>query len=663
MSILLPKSGNSNSKPQYTGLQVQTSTNSLAVPILMGTNTLAPNIIWYDNFTTITTKESQGGKGGSVETTSYSYTADVILGVCEGVVSSIPRTWADRTETTLSEEGLTLFSGENPQDPWPYLVTNYPDSALSYNGLCYVAANDYGLTDAASIRNHNFETVGRLAGSLTGIVNSDDADVALCIEELLTNPQFGAYFPEAYISERHLLGEDGDGSYQTYCKAMGFGISPALVSQETGADIIQRWLDFTNSTVVWSDKVLKFIPYAEESVTGNGITWNASTAPLYDLTDEDFVASDDDPIKINRIDVSNTDNILRLEIKDRDNQYSVLPVEIRDESAIQLYGNRVGNTLTANEICEVDIASLSGQLMLQRKLYIRNEYTFMLSWEYCLLEPQDVVTLTDVKLGLDRYPVRIVDLEEDESGNLSFTAEDLVEGLGAPTAFPKQQVSNNPINQGTPAPDVNTPLILEAPLDLTDQVPEIWVAASGSGENWGGAQVWVSTDQTSYSQLGTINQPATQGELSAALPDYNLANPDTVNTASVDLTESRGTMLSVSAADAEAGVTRAVVNDEIFSYETAILTATSEYDLTNLYRGQSTTETAAHASGDAYTRLDSAVERIPLPEAYIGNMLYVKFVSFNQFGQGLQDISTVTEYSFTPTGQDIVYDGGDANGN
>src|SRR3546814_6969182 len=62
--------------------------------------------------------------------------------------------------------------------------------------------------------------------------------------------------------------------------------------------------------------------------------------------------------------------------------------------------------------------------------------------------------------------------------------------------------------------------------------PEIWVAAAGSGENWGGAQIWVSTDDVTYQQLGTITEPATQGVLTADLPTYAGTNPDMTNTCS-----------------------------------------------------------------------------------------------------------------------------------
>src|SRR3546814_17372898 len=114
MSIFMPKSRNTT-KPQYTGLQVQTSSNSRPIAILMGTNAGAPNLIWYDNFKTITKKEKQGGKGGSVTTTSYSYTADVILALCHGPVTNIPFSWIDKEEKT-SISPMELFNGYDPQE-------------------------------------------------------------------------------------------------------------------------------------------------------------------------------------------------------------------------------------------------------------------------------------------------------------------------------------------------------------------------------------------------------------------------------------------------------------------------------------------------------------------------------------------------------------------
>ena len=74
------------------------------------------------------------------------------------------------------------------------------------------------------------------------------------------------------------------------------------------------------------------------------------------------------------------------------------------------------------------------QTILQRELYVRTKFAFKLSWEYCLLDPMDIVTITDANLGLSNYPVRILAIEEDDKGLLAITAEELVFGVSTPGA-------------------------------------------------------------------------------------------------------------------------------------------------------------------------------------------------------------------------------------
>ena len=110
-----------------------------------------------------------------------------------------------------------------------------------------------------------------------------------------------------------------------------------------------------------------------------------------------------------RLQVSRSDpyaayNVWRLEAADRSNAYNLTTIESRDQSAIELYGMRIAPTVTAHEICDYDVAAISGQLMVQRAVYIRNTYKFRLSWEYCLLDPMDLVTVSDTILGLSDIP-------------------------------------------------------------------------------------------------------------------------------------------------------------------------------------------------------------------------------------------------------------------
>ncbi len=223
--------------------------------------------------------------------------------------------------------------------------------------------------------------------------------------------------------------------------------------------------------------------------------------------------------------------------------YGMSPVEARDQSQIEIFGPRVGSTIQAHEICDENtMGPLIAQTILQRELYVRTKFTFKLSWEYCLLDPMDIVTVTDENLGLDDYPVRIIQIEEDDNGLLAFTCEELVAGVSNPAFYASASSSGYQPNYGVPAVPVNTPLIIQPPTNLTNGVAQIWVGASGinggGGTQWGGASVYVSIDNVTYTQVATLTAPLRQGFLSAALPAA--AGWDSVDTLSVDLSESGG---------------------------------------------------------------------------------------------------------------------------
>ena len=172
---------------------------------------------------------------------------------------------------------------------------------------------------------------------------------------------------------------------------------------------------------------------------------------------------------------------------------------------------------------------------------------------------------------------------------------------------------------GTQSPgDANAPLIFEPPAALLSGDLEIWVALSG-GANWGGAQVWISSDGSSYAYAGTIPGPATQGHAERRLTRViAAAQPDTTNTLAVDLTQSHGQLLSVSAADAANFATLCYVGGELLAFQTATLTTSDHYALTGLYRGAYGSAIGSHAAGAQFARLDHAIGRFPYPRPWSG---------------------------------------------
>jgi hypothetical protein len=389
-------------------------------------------------------------------------------------------------------------------------------------------------------------------------------------------------------------------------------------------------------------------------------SFSPNLTPIYDLTDDDFkFENNEDPLQVSRSDPYEGYNVWRLEVADRDNAYNLTSVESRDQNAVELYGMRIAPTVTAHEICDTNVGLISGQLMLQRAVYIRNTYKFRLSWECCLLDPMDLITVTDAALGLLQAAIRITEIEEDENGFLSVAAEEFPLGVATATLYATQSASNNPINRAVAADSVNAPIIFEPPSALIGGTAQVWIAASGGSggvadPNWGGCDIWLSSNGTSYSQIGSIVGPSAQGVLTASLASYNGTNPDTAHTLAVNTAESGVALVTASDLDAQLANTLCIVDSELVSYATATLTAANKYSLTYLYRGLYGTAITSHSAGAQFAYLNgSGIFKYDLSARYVGREIYIKLQSFNVFGGGVQNIAACTAYTYTPSGTAI----------
>src|SRR5271169_3059342 len=434
-------------------------------------------------------------------------------------------------------------------------------------------------------------------------------------------------------------------------------------------------------------------------------TFAPNTTPVYSLGEDDYIVQEssvginlgvtpggpalrsgaapitggftDDPLHIVRSTPADANNVTEVECLDRQNNYNTAIAETFDQGSIDLYGVRRDTSTKARLITDpLYVGGMVAQLMLQRQLLYRNTYTFQLGWKYILLEPMDLVQITDSRLGASALTVRITGVEEDDEGMLSITAEDFfgaysptvlyppanyspsdspsILGVGGGTASPAvKQASGGAVGGFVPnwssAPgDVSPPLIFEPPAALLSGDLEIWIALSG-GPNWGGAQVWISSDGSSYAFAGTVSGSATQGILTGTMSNSG-GNPDTTDTCSVDLSESRGQLLSVSATDAANLVTLCYVGGELFAYQTASLTGAYHYNLTTLYRGAYGTTAASHPAGTQFARIDQSIGRFPYPNTLIGQTIYLKFLSFNIVSGALQNLSSMPAYTYAATG-------------
>jgi hypothetical protein len=660
--------GGSNAKQQKAvgSLQFQTSQQGGVIPLVYGTTRVSPNLIEYDDFKATPAsgqggvgKGGGGGKGGGQQ---YKYSASVIMGLCQGPIVGIGMVWWDKNIGTLSSLPAAVYLGNDGQAPDPYWQTNHATEALGYSGTATVVSNNYSMGNTATLPNFSFEVQGLFSNSGT---NGLDANPASIVADLLTNPRYGAGLPAENLGDLSL--------YSTYCQAAGITLSPLLDTQQEAQQHLADIVVLTNSAIVWSGGLLKIVPYGDQIISGNGTLYTPATIPIYSLGEDDFIVQEssvgtssgvtpggdalrsgsgpitggfsDDPVHITRSTPADANNSIQLECLDRSNNYNTSIVEAFDQAAIDLYGIRRDSSLKARAIVDpVNVGPIVAQLLLQRALLFRNSYSFKLGWRYCLLEPMDLVQITDARLGASVLTVRITAVEEDDEGTLSITAEDFFGGYSTAPLYLSQSNGGYVPNWNSAPGNVNPPVIFEPPPALLKGDLEIWVALSGGGANWGGAQVWISSDGSSYAMAGAVNSPAAQGVLSAELPEHS--SPDTIDVLAVDLTESQGQLSSVSATDAANLVTLCYVGGELVAYQTATLTAAGKYDLATLYRGAYGTTIADHPAGTQFARLDASIGRFAYPSTLIGQTIYLKFPSLNIVGGALQSLASVPAYTY-----------------
>ncbi len=645
------KSGAPQAKqhPAVSGLQIQTSALGKAIPIVYGATRIAGNLVWYGDFKATAHQSAPpgggkggvvggGGKGGSAGSATYTYQTGVAIGLAEGPIAGVNTVYANKQVMTPASLSFSIFTGTYPQTPWGVLATKFPAEALGYTGLAYLAADPYNLHDVPTLPNHNFEVFGRLYASAP---NGSDADPSQVIADLLTNPDYGAGFPAARLGSL--------ATYQAYALALGLWISPAYTEQRPAAEMLDEIAKHTNSAFVWSGGELTLVPYGDQPASGNGFSYTPPGAPLYDLTDDDFLPNTNaggssgtsgtsgDPVLVTRKRPADALNDIKLEFLNRANQYNPEVVEAFDQAMIDLTGRRSDGSRQAHLFADAAAARLSAQLQLQRES-IRNVYQFTLGQRYILLDPMDIVTLTDPALGLDKQWVRITEITEDDNGNLLVTAEEYLAGTGSAALYNFGTSSGYAADYNVAPPATNPPIVFAAPVALAQLGLEIWIVVSG-GANWGGCDIWVSSDGNTYKQAARSIGGSRQGVLTATLPAAG--DPDTTHALSVDLSMSEGALLSGTQADADAYHTLCYVDGELASYETATLVSGSRYDLTYLRRGAYGTAVGQHLAGGNFARLDNSVVAIPYTADQIGKTLYLKFPAFNIYGGGAETLAQV----------------------
>lgn len=606
---------------------VNTAEYGAVVPEIIGTVRTAGNVIYYDDFTAHEHREThKAGKGGRSKQVSitYTYTVAVILGLCEGPIFGIGKVWVGKNVHNYPADDiqLTMFDGKENQQPWAYTQGKHPDKALPYSGLAYMAGV-IDLGDSGSMPSYNFEVKGRLLETGDGI----DVNPADYIRYVLD--KIGK-------KDMQIIGLD---NYRKYCKEADLLISsPPDEDAKAAREVVNEIAKLTNAYVFWSNDKLKIVPLADRPV-GN---WVPDKTGITDLTADDFLPQSGGAlVTYKRKDSSAVYNQFPVEFINRANGYEKESVSYEFTEDIKNYGVRAASVTNAHYIYTKERAVKIAEQLARNNKYERTQYTFKLDWSLCRLEVGDLVRLTDENSGIFEQVAVINGITEGTDGCLTVTAISRAPG-DYPAAKYNVHANDRPyIDYNKTAPDT-IPVIFQPPADLTADGLELWIAAKGKADGWGGCTVYVSDDNTNYRTVGQIAGSVRCGKLMHPLSP--MPNHPSGNQAIVTCNDQ---LISGTLQDAERKNTLCWVDGECMSYTTATLQSSGAWLLSGLIRGQCNTTVRMHAKDTDFVRLDNSVFKVPFTKEDIGKKIYIKFCSYNIFGAGNQDLSEVKAYEYT----------------
>ena len=160
--------------PRLADMDGLTSTEGAPVPRVFGRARIGGQLIWATRFEEVAEHEvtrasSKGGKAGpkapATVTTTYSYYANIAVGLCEGPIGQVRRIWADGKELD-PEIVWRLHTGSEDQPPDPLIVAKEgAENAPAYRGLAYVVFERLPLAGFGNrVPQFSFEVVRPLNG-------------------------------------------------------------------------------------------------------------------------------------------------------------------------------------------------------------------------------------------------------------------------------------------------------------------------------------------------------------------------------------------------------------------------------------------------------------------------------------------------------------------
>ncbi|MDP5336767.1 MAG: glycoside hydrolase/phage tail family protein [Paracoccaceae bacterium] len=164
-----------------------------AITQLYGRMRIGGHVIWASDFNeTVTVTRTGGGKGSPrVTQTSYSYSISLAIALCEGVISGVPRVWADGVEIAPWDLNMRVHHGDAQQQPDPRIeAVEGTGQVPAYRGTAYVVIEDLPLARFGNrVPQLEFEVIRPDQGWHL----ADDPDPAHLVRAVAMMPGSGEY--------------------------------------------------------------------------------------------------------------------------------------------------------------------------------------------------------------------------------------------------------------------------------------------------------------------------------------------------------------------------------------------------------------------------------------------------------------------------------------
>lgn len=164
-------------------------------------------------------------------------------------------------------------------------------------------------------------------------------------------------------------------------------------------------------------------------------------------------------------------------------------------------------------------------------------------------------------------------------------------------------------------------------------LPQVWVAASGTGAGWRRAEVWVSRDAgQTWSSAGFAAGKMPIGTTLGRLAGADSSAWDETGVVEVELVSDAMWLESRSALSVLAGANLALIGNEIVQFRKAETTGSRRFLLSGLLRGRraAAAEPDGHAEGERFVMLDpDGLFRMDQPIETIGSRIEIRLVPPN----------------------------------